>query len=141
MLTAAITLSQDTVCTQFTVTDATDYTDEPTVSMTSRLLTLYKSAFNVVMTIAPIVAQGGSTYTIAAMTALVCYIRTNLSERAKRQSEDPRYENNVIFTNDTHRITIERDSAANAVSMVDIESAQLCLSRAKKIIDNGKIPY
>ncbi len=98
-------------------------------------------AFNVVMVLDPQSPQGGSTYIDAEKVAFTCYLNTELYERAKRQSEDPRYERNVIFTNDTHRLIIERDNSANAITQDDLESAQLALSRSRKIIENNRKPY
>lgn len=98
-------------------------------------------AFNVVMVLEPSSPQPGSTYVASKLVALSCYTNTALYERGKRQSEDVRYEKNVVFTNDTHRLIIERDLAENAIANEDLESAQLALLRAKKIIDNNRIPY
>ena len=98
-------------------------------------------AFNVVMVLDPQSPQGGSNYIASQKIALSCYLNTELYERGKRQSEDPRYERNVIWTNDSCRLLLERDGASAAIADDDIESAQLCLSRAKKIIDNNRKPY
>lgn len=175
MLTAAISYSQATTCSQFSVQDITDYTNEPTSNISSRTLTLYKSdgtiyrqpgqiqdeidwpyasgnsytvtglaedlALNAIMILVPISADPDSTYTVSLLLALTCFLDTELFDRAKRQSEDKRYERNVIFTNDTHRIIIEKTSAQNAIAQENINGAQLALTRAKNIADLNQKPY
>lgn len=175
MLTAAISYSQATTCSQFSIQDTTDYSYESPSNISSRTVTLYKAdgtiyrqpgqtadaidwpyadgntlsvlgltedlALNAVMILVPISADPNSTYSVALLLALTCFLDTELFDRAKRQSEDKRYERNVIFTNDTHRIIIEKTSAQNAIAQENINGAQLALTRAKNIADLNQKPY
>jgi len=98
-------------------------------------------AFTVVMSCTSNAPQAGSTYAATTRFALTCFTMSAFYDRHKKQAIQPRYEQNNNYVTDTHRLLVEKEGAVRAASNGDIMSAQLALDRAKKIIDNNKIPY
>lgn len=98
-------------------------------------------ALTVIMTLTPAAPVSGSTYTVTSRFALSCFTMSAFYDRSKKQSINPRLELNNDYVSDTHRLLVEREAAVKAAAANDVASAQLSLNRAKKIIDNNKIPY
>lgn len=169
-ITATITISQGSDKTKFTITDATasepnltgrsiiiyksdgtvyrqplqvtDTIDFPYPATSIDILGLDKDlALSAVMTITSSAPVGGSVYSVTSKFALTGYTVTEQRERWKRIAENPRLENNVLYTNDLYRLLVEADNAVTAAAANDITSAQLALDRADKLIKYSKIPY
>ena len=170
-LTAATQISQGSNCTQFTVTDTSNYGgSDPKGNISSRILTVFKDdgtvfttinfsyalyptdsvtisgldkdyAFNVVMTLTPIVVQSGSVYVANNDFSLKCYTMSNFLQRMKLASLQPYYERNKNFTTDTFNILMDADVAVAAAATGDIASGQILLDTAAKIEALNPIPY
>ena len=167
-ITANFTITQGTDNSKITLTDTTIYDGgEPVGSMTSRTIILYKSdgtalgtytftgsnltvqvsdlakdyALRGVFTIVPPSVVGGSTYTVTRYAAVTGYSMTAFYNRHNRMAVNPRLEVNRDYVTDNYKILMEVKAAQAAVAQEDTVSAQLCLDRAKKIIDTNKLPY
>ncbi len=170
-ISALITASQGSDKTKITIVDATPYSvPDNKANFSARTLVLYKSdgtvystidfsyasypsdtiditdldkdyAFSIVMTLAPISSQVGSVYSVSLKKAFTGYALTALRERMQKCVEQERYEKNRDFITDTFSILLNTKAAETAISDNDIESAQLALTRAKKIAFTNRIPY
>lgn len=123
-------------------TDAIDFSPTTYPSNEITISGLDKDyAFSVTMTLTPSSPVGGSTYTVTTKIALVAYSMKAFYDRMLYISENPKYEANLQFVSDTQRIFQEQEIAKKAAASSDITSAQLCLTRAKRIATYSKIPY
>lgn len=170
-LTAATQISQGSNCSQFTVTDSSNYGgSDPKANISSRVLVVFKSdgtvfttinfsyalypsdsvvitgldkdySFLVIMTLTPLVPVLGSVYVANNDFALKCYTMTGFYQRMKNASLQPYYERNKNFTTDTFNILMDADVAVAAAASQDISSAQLLLDTAAKIQSSFPMPY
>jgi hypothetical protein len=170
-ISAAITAVQSSDKTAFLITDTTPYAGlDSQANFSARTIVIYTSdgtiydtldfsfasypddeievtdldkdyAFSIVMTLTPIAAQSGSVYSIALKKAFSGYAMTALRERMRKCVEQERYEKSRDFITDTFVISLSIEAADAAIADNDLESAQLALTRAKKIAFINRLPY
>jgi hypothetical protein len=165
-ITASFTASQSSDCTNFQITDTTNYAaPETKAAMTSRYLYLYSAdgtlyrtidfsyvtfptdvititgidqdyAFKINLEITPASPVVGSVYVASKVVALTCYSKVAFFERQNKMVVEPSLLNNTDYLKDSIKIVLDIEAANNAAVDTDVLNAQNAIDRIKFITDN-----